>query len=172
MSVSVQSIIATGSVGIIVDIECNLSYNLPNIIIVGCANKAVDEARERIRGSFATSHIRLPRKKVTVNLAPADIPKADSGFDLAIVVAILQAGGQVVAAFGKETAFIGELGLNGHTQAVRGIIGKLLTGRAVGISTFLLPRPTWSKPDWYRQSILYQSAVWLSSTNTLAAASN
>lgn len=136
---SVQSIIATGSSGTIVDIECHLSNNLPNIIIVGFANKAVDESRERIRGAFATSRIMLPRKRITVNLAPADIPKADSGFDLAIAVAILSASGQIGISLGKDQAFVGELGLDGSTRAVRGIIGKILIGRAKGITSFFIP---------------------------------
>jgi magnesium chelatase family protein len=139
MGTAVQSITATGTGGTIVGIECHLSNNLPNIIIVGFANKAVDESRERIRGAFATSHIMLPRKRITVNLAPADIPKADSGFDLAIAVAILLAGGQVLNSINKQQAFIGELGLDGSTRAVRGIIGKILTGRAKGIDTFYIP---------------------------------
>ncbi|HMH30853.1 MAG TPA: YifB family Mg chelatase-like AAA ATPase, partial [Methylomirabilota bacterium] len=140
MSASVHSIIATGTRGTIVDIECHLSNNLPNIVIVGFANKAVDEARERIRGAFATSHIMLPRKRITVNLAPADIPKADSGFDLAIAVAILAADDQVTVALNKTQAFIGELGLDGNTRAVRGIIGKLVLGRAKGITTFFISK--------------------------------
>ncbi|HEY5152451.1 MAG TPA: YifB family Mg chelatase-like AAA ATPase [Candidatus Saccharimonadales bacterium] len=139
MGTAIQSIIATGSGGTIVDIECHLSNNLPNIVIVGFANKAVDESRERIRGAFATSHIMLPRKRITVNLAPADVPKADSGFDLAIGVAILLAGGLVPDKLDKHQVFIGELGLDGSTRAVRGIIGKLLTGRAKGINTFYVP---------------------------------
>lgn len=139
MSATVQSIISTGSSGIVVDIECHLSNNLPNIIIVGFANKAVDEAKERLRGAFADSHIELPRKRITVNLAPADIPKADSGFDLAIATAILLAGEQIPNSFDKSHALIGELGLDGSTRAVRGIIGKLLTGRAKGIKTFFIP---------------------------------
>ncbi len=140
MAATVQSIISTGNSGIIVDIECHLSNNLPNIVIVGSANKAVDESRERIRGAFSTSHIMLPRKRITVNLAPADIPKADSGFDLAIAVAILLASEQILIwRPGKHQAFIGELGLDGSTRAVRGIIGKLLTGRAKGITTFYIP---------------------------------
>lgn len=140
MSATVQSIISTGSSGIIVDIECHLSNNLPNIVIVGFANKAVDEAKERLRGAFADSHIELPRKRITVNLAPADIPKADSGFDLAIAVSILLASEQIPPDnFGKSQAFIGELGLDGRTRAVRGIIGKLLLGRAKGITTFYIP---------------------------------
>jgi magnesium chelatase family protein len=139
MANTVQGITTSGSSGTIVDIECHLSNNLPNIVIVGFANKAVNESRERIRGAFATSRIMLPRKRITVNLAPADIPKADSGFDLAIGVAILLASGQVMAEVNKRRAFIGELGLDGSTRAVRGIIGKILTGRAKGIDTFYIP---------------------------------
>ncbi len=137
----VQSIILKGTAGVVVDIECRLSNNLPTIVIVGSANRAVGEARERIRGAFATSHIMLPRKRITVNLAPADIPKGDSGFDLAIAVAILSASRQIQleAQTAKTTAYIGELGLNGSTRAVRGIIGKLLAGRAKDITTFYIP---------------------------------
>lgn len=139
MGARVQSIISTGSRGIIVDIECHLSNNLPNIVIVGFANKAVDESRERIRGSFSTSHIMLPRKRITINLAPADVPKADSGFDLAIAVAIFAADGQISQSIGVRQAFIGELGLDGSVRAVRGIIGKVLAGRAKGVTTFFIP---------------------------------
>lgn len=139
MSATVQGIISSGASGTIVDIECSLSNNLPNIIIVGFANKAVDESKERIRGAFADSHIMLPRKRITVNLAPADLPKADSGFDLAIAVAILLASEQLPPMAAGQQAFIGELGLEGKTRAVRGIIGKLLIGRANGITTFYIP---------------------------------
>src|SRR5437588_10500594 len=128
MGATVQSIITAGSNGIIVQIECHLSNNLPTIVIVGFANKAVDESRERFRGAFASSHIMLPRKRVTINLAPADIPKDDSGFDLAIAVAILSANGQVTQELRRDQAFIGELGLDGSVRAVRGLIGKILIG--------------------------------------------
>jgi magnesium chelatase family protein len=138
MSATVRSVIAAGSSGVVVDIECHLSNNLPNIIIVGFANKAVDEAKERIRGAFADSRIMLPRKRITVNLAPADIPKADSGFDLAIAVSILLAD-QQLPPFARQTAFIGELGLDGTVRAVRGIIGKLLVGRGKGLAECYIP---------------------------------
>ena len=125
MSAHVQSIIAMGATGPVVDIECHLSNNLPTIVIVGFANRSVGEARERIRGAFATSRIMLPRKRITVNLAPADIPKDDSGFDLAMAMAILlgwrPAGPRHHTA---RLAFIGELGLDGSLPGVRGIIGK------------------------------------------------
>jgi magnesium chelatase family protein len=136
---SVQSIIISGSSGTIVDIECHLSNNLPAIVIVGHANKAVNEAKERLRGAFATSKLQLPRKRITINLAPADIPKADSGFDLAIAVSILAHSEQLSSIPDKTQAFIGELGLNGDVRAVRGIIGKLLAGRERGIAEFFIP---------------------------------
>ncbi|HSW85426.1 MAG TPA: YifB family Mg chelatase-like AAA ATPase [Candidatus Saccharimonadales bacterium] len=140
MSSTVQSIISTGFSGTMVDIECHLSNNLPTIVIVGFANKAVDESRERIRGAFATSRIMLPRKRITINLAPADLPKADSGFDMAIAVAILLADGQLQHILtDQDQVFIGELGLDGNVRPVRGIIGKLLTGRSKGIKTFYIP---------------------------------
>jgi magnesium chelatase family protein len=81
----------------------------------------------------------LPRKRVIVNLAPADIPKVDSGFDLAIAVAILLASQQITIDTSRRQVFIGELGLDGSTRAVRGIIGKLLAGRSKGITTFYIP---------------------------------
>lgn len=135
----VRSIICKGSDGLFIDVECHLSNNLPNIVIVGFANKAVDEARERIRGAFASSHIGLPRKRIIINLAPADVPKADSGFDLAIAVAILQANSQLQRSGDPKAVFIGELGLDGGLRPVRGIIGKLLYGRAHGTTTFYIP---------------------------------
>jgi magnesium chelatase family protein len=139
MSSPIQSIITLGTSGMVVDVECSLSNNLPKVIIVGFANKAVDEAKERIRGAFADSHMMLPRKRITINLAPADIPKADSGFDLAIAVSILLASEQIPDTFSRKQAFIGELGLDGSARAVRGIIGKILTGRSKGITTFYIP---------------------------------
>jgi magnesium chelatase family protein len=139
MSAKVQSIITLGSDGIIADIECHLSNSLPGVVIVGFANKAVDEAKERIRGAFANSHLQLPRKRITINLAPADVPKDGSSFDLAIAAVILQAAEQIKHRFTPDEALLGELGLDGSVRPVRGIIGKLLAGRARGIQTFYIP---------------------------------
>ena len=139
MSAKVQSVISVGSDGIIADIECHLSNSLPGIVIVGFANKAVDEAKERLRGAFASSNLQLPRKRITINLAPADVPKDGSGFDLAIAASILAAGGQIKHTFTSDEACLGELGLDGIVRPVRGIIGKLLAARARGVTTFYIP---------------------------------
>lgn len=137
----VKSIITSGSTGLVIDVECQLANSLPRIVIVGCASKTVDEAKERLRGAFHSSQVALPRKRITINLAPADVPKTDSGFDLAIAVSILEALGKVRADCNlAATAFIGELGLDGTLRAVRGIIGKLRAAHKQGIRTFYIPR--------------------------------
>lgn len=139
MSAVVQSLLATGMSGWVIDIECHLSRNLPTILIVGYANKTVNEAKDRLRGAFASSRLELPRRRVTINLAPADLPKTDSSFDLAIAASILLASNQIPPDIDRQHALIGELGLDGHTRPVRGIIGKILAGRERGINTFYIP---------------------------------
>lgn len=136
MSASVKSIVDIGSGGMLVDIECHISNGLPAIVIVGFANKAVDEAKERLRGAFTNSHLELPKKRITVNLAPADVPKDSTSFDLAIAVSVLIASQQCRS---TDNILIGELGLDGGVRPVRGIIGKLLGGRQLGIKDFFIP---------------------------------
>ncbi len=135
----VQSIAELGNRGVLVEIECNISNNLPCIVIVGSASKAVDEGRERVRGAFTNSGLQLPRKRITINLAPADLPKSDSSFDLAMAAAILQTSGQIPPETLKKTILIGELGLDGSIRPSRGIIGKLLLGRKLGVNEFVVP---------------------------------
>lgn len=123
----------------IIDVECFLSNNLPNIVIVGFANKSVDEAKERIRGALSSSNIKLPRKRITINLAPADIPKKGSSFDLAIALAIVQSA-SMVAGRTQDSIVIGELSLDGRVRPVRGIIGKILAGKKIGYKNFIIPK--------------------------------
>ncbi len=126
--------------GLVIDVECHLSNNLPNILIVGVANKAVDEARERLRGAFTSSKLNLPRKRITLNLAPADIPKDGSSFDLAMAVAILNETEQIKAPQAlPSTLIFGELGLDGSIRPIRGIIGKLLAAKKQGFLKFIIP---------------------------------
>ena len=125
------SIAVHGMDGLAVDIECHISAGLPAMVIVGFANKAVEEARERLRGAFASSSLELPRRRIISNLAPGDVPKSGTGYDLAIAVAILSTSGQT-ALPGRRQVFIGELGLDGSVRPVRGIIGKLLAARHHG----------------------------------------
>jgi magnesium chelatase family protein len=135
----IRTVLNIGSGGIIIDTECQLSNGLPGITIVGLGNKAIDESRERVRSALASSQIPMPRKRITINLAPADVPKESASLDLAIALAILQADGQIKQTLPENLAVIGELGLDGGVRAVRGIIGKLLAGQKRGMRRFLVP---------------------------------
>lgn len=141
---SISSITDNGRDGLVIDIQCQLSNNLPSIVIVGYANKAVDEAKERIRSAFTASSIPLPRKRITINLAPADIPKDSTGFDVAIATAILYATDQANQPI-EKTIILGELGLDGDVRPIRGIIGKLLAGKKRGFKTFIIPAASLSQ---------------------------
>jgi magnesium chelatase family protein len=134
----VASITPHGMDGLAVGIECHISAGLPAVIIVGYANRAVDEARERVRGAFAASLLTLPRQRIVVNLAPGDLPKEGTGLDLAIAVSILTAAGFVPLP-APDQVFIGELGLDGGLRPGRGIIGKLLAARRLGFKRAFVP---------------------------------
>lgn len=133
------TILESGMQGIQVDIECHISNGLPNIIVVGFGNKAIDEAKERMRSAFSEANIDMPKKRITLNLAPADVPKDGTSFDLAMAAAILQASKQIKLDKLNETLVIGELGLDGSIRPVRGIIGKLITGRKLGFTKCYIP---------------------------------
>lgn len=138
-STCVRTVLESGAKAIPVDIECSLSNGLPNIVIVGFANKSVDEAKERIRGAFKSSGLNLPRKRIIINLAPGDIPKDGSGFDLPIAAAILMASEQVSNKLALSDMLIGELGLDGSVRPIRGVIGKIIAGKQLGFKTFWIP---------------------------------
>ncbi len=135
----VLSILDSGSTGILIDIESHLSNSLPNIVIVGFANKSVDEAKERIRGALANCEIKLPKKRITINLAPADIPKDGSYFDLPILISILATAKIINQTPDNKTIVLGEVSLDGSVRAIRGIIGKILTAKKLGINSFWIP---------------------------------
>lgn len=142
----VRSILDSGFQGTIIDVECHVSNGLPNIVIVGSANKAVDEARERIRSAFASQNLTLPKKRITINLAPADLPKDMASLDTAIAIAILQTS-RIVPPAPVKSLFIGELGLDGEIRPVRGILGKLMAGKAKGYRQFFIPRDNRSQAE-------------------------
>jgi len=122
-----------------VTVECHVTAGLPHVVIVGFANRAVDEAKERLRAAFSASQLDFPKKRIVINLAPADIPKDSSSFDLAMAVSVLLASKQIASSSYDTQIIIGELGLNGDIRPVRGIIGKLLAAKSKGYKTFIIP---------------------------------
>lgn len=139
MSGHIHSIADLGTRGTIIEIECHISNSLPAIVIVGSASRSVDEAKERIRAAFANSGLQLPRKRITLNLAPADLPKTDSSLDLAMAAAILLGSKQIPDTALDDLVIVGELGLKGEVRATRGIVGKLLAARRLGFISCIVP---------------------------------
>ncbi len=139
MSVTVPSVSEVGTDTVSIDIECHISNGLPSIIIVGFANKAIDEAKERLRSAFASSKLDFPKKRITINLAPADLPKDSTDYDIGMAVAIMYAAGYVSQPLAPGQIFLGELALDGSIRPIRGIIGKLVNASKHYGKTFYIP---------------------------------
>ena len=122
----------TGIEAPLVTVEVHLSGGLPSFSIVGLAETAVKEAKDRVRSALLTLDFTFPRHRITVNLAPAELPKHGGQFDLAIAVGILAASGQVGTERLGEHEFIGELALTGALRAGGGTLPSALQARAAG----------------------------------------
>lgn len=119
----IESPITSGYSAVIVNIECTISNGLPSFTIVGLASKAVDESKERIRAAISASGYSFPKKRIIINLAPADIQKNSASLDSAIALAILRADKQIAPKM--NVVAIGELGLDGSIHSAKGLIGLL-----------------------------------------------
>ncbi|MBA2652776.1 MAG: YifB family Mg chelatase-like AAA ATPase [Tatlockia sp.] len=109
-----------------VSVEVHLSNGLPSFTIVGLAETAVKESKDRVRSAIINSQFEFPCRRITVNLAPADLPKSGSGFDLPIAIGILAASGQIPSQKLASHEFIGELALSGDLRGVSAIIPVVL----------------------------------------------
>lgn len=125
-------------------VEVHLANGLPSFTLVGLADTEVKEARERVRAALANSGFEFPfNKRITVNLAPADLPKASGRFDLPIAVGILAAMGQIPSAWLDSHEFVGELSLGGELRPIRGALAMALSLQqlaATGALTLVLPK--------------------------------
>ncbi len=140
MAKSVKSVIDfSGVSSALVNVECHITNGLPAVVIIGYASKAVDEAKERLRASFANCSIQFPKKRVTINLSPADLPKDSTSLDLAMAVSILAENNQIDTKVAPDYIFLGELGLDGALNPVRGLIGRVLEAKKLGINSFYIP---------------------------------
>lgn len=113
----------------LVQVEVHASNGLPSLSIVGLPETSVKESRDRVRSALLNSGFDLPPKRITINLAPADLPKAGSRFDLPIALAVLVATGQLPAQALENHEFYGELGLNGEVRHVSGLLPALLKAK-------------------------------------------
>ena len=134
----VRSGAVVGVEGIPVDVEVDIGSGLPAFNIVGLPDAAVQEARERVRAAIRNAGFEFPLRRITVNLAPADVRKQGPLYDLPIAVAILVASKQVPDRFG-EMAMLGELSLDGHLRHVNGVLPLVSMCADQGIATAVVP---------------------------------
>ncbi|MDP4033044.1 MAG: YifB family Mg chelatase-like AAA ATPase [Pseudorhodobacter sp.] len=142
----------------IVEVQCAVAAGLPSFSIVGLPDKAVSEARERVRAALASMSIALPSKRITVNLSPADLPKEGSHFDLPIALALLAALEIIPKDAVEGIVALGELSLDGRLIAVIGALPAAMTA-AEEDRALLCPRTCGAE------------AAWVGATQVLAAGS-
>jgi magnesium chelatase family protein len=123
----------------LIEVETNVERNVPSFTIVGLPDNAVKESRERVTAAIKNSSFEFPIKRITVNLAPADIKKEGSSFDLPIAVGLIAAIGQVEEENVKDTVFLGELSLNGQLRHVKGALPIAVEAKKKGIKRIILP---------------------------------
>ena len=132
---SLATLYSRAGVGVdapLVTVEVHLGGGLPSLSIVGLPELAVKESKDRVRGALLTAQFEFPPKRITINLAPADLPKEGGRFDLAVALGILGASGQVQGQQLRDYEFIGELALSGELRPVRGVLPVALAARAAG----------------------------------------
>jgi len=139
MTSKIFSAAYVGFDGKLIEVECDTSNGLPGIVIVGLANKAVDEAKERIRSSVKNSGLSMPRKRITLNLAPADLPKDGSSYDLPMAIAVLVSSEQVRSSEAQDSLFVGELSLDGKLRPIRGVISHAEVAKTQGFKRIFVP---------------------------------
>ncbi|MFV1443280.1 MULTISPECIES: YifB family Mg chelatase-like AAA ATPase [unclassified Phaeobacter] len=130
-----------------VEVQCAVALGLPAFSIVGLPDKAVSEARERVRSALATMSIALPSRRITVNLSPADLPKEGSHFDLPIALALLAAIGIIPPEAASETIALGELSLDGNLVPVVGALPAAMAAASEG-RRLLCPKASGAEAAW------------------------
>ena len=138
MICSIRTLGIHGIRGNVVTAECYISNGLPGFDVVGLPDAAVKEARERVRAAAKSSGLTFPVSRITVNLAPASLKKAGSHYDLPVLLSILCAAGSVRRPR-SDTAFLGELGLDGQLRSVSGVLPMAIAAKNAGIRALFVP---------------------------------
>jgi magnesium chelatase family protein len=129
----------SGIDGLPIQVEVDLARGLPAFSTVGLPEGAVREAKDRVRAAVKNAGYEFPQHRITVNLAPADVKKEGTGYDLPIALGILAASGLVESELLTQTAIVGELSLDGSVRPVPGILPMALAARQAGLVNFLVP---------------------------------
>jgi magnesium chelatase family protein len=124
-----------------VQVEVDVTFGLPSFTMVGLPDASVRESRDRVRSAIRNSGFEFPPHRIVVNLAPADVRKAGSSFDLPIALGVLAAAGQIARRNIEDVLLVGELSLDGGIQSARGVLSVAATARRERYRALLLPHP-------------------------------
>jgi hypothetical protein len=159
MLAKVTSCALVGLDGVPVEVEVDTSRGMPSLTIVGLPDAAVKESGERVRSALKNASLVYPGKRITVNLAPADIRKAGPAYDLPIAVGILIASEQAWPQAVEDALIVGELSLDGSVRHVDGILPIAAMARQEGLETVFVPA-TRRRPRSLRGWMSSQSSTW------------
>lgn len=134
-----RAVALVGLTGSMVEVEADISSQLPSFVLIGLPDAALAEARDRVKAAATNAGCGLPARRITVNLSPAALPKHGSGFDLAIAMACLAAAGQVSAASVATVVHLGELSLDGRLRPIDGVLPAVLAAARAGAETVMVP---------------------------------
>ncbi|MDB5166865.1 MAG: putative bifunctional enzyme and transcriptional regulator [Candidatus Saccharibacteria bacterium] len=140
MVAKVITVAPIGFDGSIIEVESDATNNLPAFQIVGLGNKAIEEAKERVRSAITNSFLEFPKKRITINLAPAELPKDGAHYDLPIALAVLCVSGQLRQKELDHAVYAGELALNGDLRAIKGVINVAETAKQAGYTRIYIPK--------------------------------
>ncbi|MFE7765698.1 YifB family Mg chelatase-like AAA ATPase [Streptomyces sp. NPDC057438] len=133
------SVALVGVEGVVVEVQADLEPGVAAFTLVGLPDKSLTESRDRVRAAVVNSGAEWPQKKLTVGLSPASVPKAGSGFDLAVACAVLGASERIDPRVLSDIVMIGELGLDGRVRPVRGILPAVLAAAEAGYEQVVVP---------------------------------
>jgi magnesium chelatase family protein len=139
MLARVSSCAVIGLDGAVVQTEVDVSNGMPSFVIVGLPDTAVQESRERVQAAVKNAGLSFPYRRVTVNLAPADLRKEGPAYDLPIAVGLLVASGQIPGDALDQTLMVGELSLDGSVRHVRGVLPMTVLARRLGLKRVFVP---------------------------------
>lgn len=139
MSIQIKTAAFSGVEGILINVEVDITYGLPNFNIVGLGDTAVKESKDRVRSAITNSSLDFPISRITINLAPAHIRKEGSHYDLPIAVGILLATNQLFLEEPDNFIFMGELSLNGNVNKIKGALPIVIEGIKHGVKNYIVP---------------------------------
>lgn len=155
MIAKIQSYSLIGLSGFSVSVEVDVNNGIPAFDIVGLADVAIKESKERVRSAIKNSGRTIPSKKITANFAPAFIKKSGSSFDLALAVGVLTASGQLVTTKTNNVVFLGELSLDGTVRRITGVMPILISAMADGITKFVIPKENAMEASFVQGAEIY-----------------